>query len=157
MNTTRIDNDTAEQLVWNDRITAHHALVTDKGRIVATEKQGTRGYRFWFGEKPNEWVGATELRTLLATTNAHVELEAPSPFETRLINAIDNLNEAKRIAPCEDTRECVEGAIEALGVALKFVEKDRVKVADSTPLPTFTEATNPELCRPLDEARGGGK
>ena len=48
-------------------------------------------------------------------------------FETRLINTIDNLSNAMRIAPCEDTRECVEGAIEALDVALKFVEKDRGK------------------------------
>jgi hypothetical protein len=62
-----------------------------------------------------------------------------TPFETRLINAIDNLNEAKRIAPCEDTRECVEGAIEALDVALKFVDKDREKVADSPPLEPLPE------------------
>lgn len=53
-----------------------------------------------------------------------------TPFETRLINAIDNLNEAKSIAPCEDTRECVEGAIEALDVALKFVREDAKKEAE---------------------------
>ena len=51
-------------------------------------------------------------------------------FETRLINAIDNLEKAMRIAPCEDTRECVERAIEALDVALKFVRSDAKKEAE---------------------------
>lgn len=54
-----------------------------------------------------------------------------TPFKTRIINAIDNLNEAKRIAPCEDTRECVEGAVHCVEVALKFVRADAKKKSNT--------------------------
>lgn len=59
-------------------------------------------------------------------------------FETPLINAIERLKEAMRIAPCEDTQECVEGAVQCLEVALKFVEQDREKESNAQ--------ENPETC-----------
>lgn len=80
MNTTRIDNDEALRLIGLHKLTANHVLVTDSKRIRATE-HGDKSFRFWYGDGMDDYVSEDVLTILLCLTDAHVELETPSPFD----------------------------------------------------------------------------
>ena len=80
MNDTRIDNDEALKLAYNEQLTSRHILVIgDKRYRAETRPENVSGYWWWYGDESQDYFSAYQLQAVLKLGAAHVELETPEP------------------------------------------------------------------------------